>query len=63
MEDIHSTSLRNTLGSSLYAPDYMIGKYNPEMLMEFVRAHYTAQNMALVGVGKCIWNEHFYVNK
>ncbi len=52
MEDIHSAAFRDTLGRSIYAPEYMVGKYNTEMLLEYVQQHYTAENMALVGVGK-----------
>ena len=53
MENLHAGAFRDTLGRSLYAPDYMVGAYNAELLLEYVQQHYTAGNMALVGLGKC----------
>ncbi|XP_072029462.1 cytochrome b-c1 complex subunit 2, mitochondrial-like [Amphiura filiformis] len=51
MDDVHSAAFRETLGRSAYAPEYMIGNHSTDMLLEYVQQHYTAGNMALVGVG------------
>ena len=52
MENLHSAAFRETLGRSLYAADFMVGRIGTEMLMEYVNNMYTGDNMALVGVGK-----------
>ncbi|KAK3586086.1 hypothetical protein CHS0354_033208 [Potamilus streckersoni] len=51
MELVHEAAFRDTLGQSLYAPAFKIGKYNPEQLMSFVHNQYTAGRIAVVGVG------------
>ncbi|XP_077980030.1 cytochrome b-c1 complex subunit 2, mitochondrial-like [Glandiceps talaboti] len=51
IERIHAAAFRNSLGQSLYCPDYNIGKITSAMLTEFVQKKYTAGNMALVGLG------------
>ncbi|XP_033631111.1 cytochrome b-c1 complex subunit 2, mitochondrial-like [Asterias rubens] len=51
LENLHSAAFRDTLGRSLYAPEYMVEKISTEMLMDWVNNMYTAENMALVGVG------------
>ncbi|XP_038068355.1 cytochrome b-c1 complex subunit 2, mitochondrial-like [Patiria miniata] len=51
LENLHAAAFRTTLGRSLYAPEYMVGKIGSEMLLEYVNNMYTAENMALVGVG------------
>ncbi|KAL3876312.1 hypothetical protein ACJMK2_034174 [Sinanodonta woodiana] len=51
MELLHTAAFRDTLGRSLYAPSFKIGKYNPEQLLSFVHNQYTAGRIAIVGLG------------
>jgi len=51
LELLHEVAFRNGLNKSLYAPDFMIGHYSPEMLQEFVSANLTAGRMTVTGVG------------
>ncbi|KAI0216681.1 Cytochrome b-c1 complex subunit 2, mitochondrial [Lamellibrachia satsuma] len=51
IEALHRASFRNTLGNSLYTPDYCIGSYSAEQLAEFVSSNYISGNMSIVGVG------------
>uniref|UniRef100_A0A0B6Z630 Peptidase M16 N-terminal domain-containing protein n=1 Tax=Arion vulgaris TaxID=1028688 RepID=A0A0B6Z630_9EUPU len=51
MELLHAASFRETLGRSLYAPDFMIGKYTPEQLLHYVKTYFSAGRIALCGVG------------
>ncbi|XP_789891.4 cytochrome b-c1 complex subunit 2, mitochondrial [Strongylocentrotus purpuratus] len=51
MEQLHSAAYRDTLGQSIYAPEYMVGKHSTQMLKDFATSRFTADNMALVGVG------------
>ncbi|GFR86388.1 mitochondrial-processing peptidase subunit alpha [Elysia marginata] len=53
VELLHSAAFRDTLGRSLYAPDHMIGKYNPEQIAQYVKTYFSAGRLALVGVGVC----------
>lgn len=50
-ELLHEAAFRTTLGNSVCAPQHMIGKYNPDMLHEFVSNFYTVDRMAVVGLG------------
>ncbi|KAK2179333.1 hypothetical protein NP493_498g02020 [Ridgeia piscesae] len=51
IEALHKAAFRNTLGNSLYSPDFCIGSYSPEQLAAFVSSNYTSGNMSIVGVG------------
>ncbi|GFO38181.1 mitochondrial-processing peptidase subunit alpha [Plakobranchus ocellatus] len=51
VELLHSAAFRNTLGRSLYAPDFMVGKYHSEQVAQYVKTYFSAGRMALVGVG------------
>nr|KAG5713605.1 hypothetical protein BaRGS_024653 [Batillaria attramentaria] len=48
---LHQAAFRDTLGRSLYAPEYMIGKYNSEQLLHYMKTYYSTGRVALVGVG------------
>jgi len=48
---LHAAAFRDTLGRSLYAPQHMLGKYQPEQLLHYMKANYTGGRVALVGVG------------
>lgn len=48
---LHAAAFRDTLGRSLYAPEFMLGKYHPDQLTHFVKSYFSAGRMALVGVG------------
>jgi len=50
-ELLHKAAFKNTLGNSLYAPSRMIGSYTSEQLSDYVNTHFTADRMAVVGVG------------
>ncbi|KAL5019081.1 hypothetical protein ScPMuIL_004803 [Solemya velum] len=50
-ELLHKVAYGDTLGQSLYAPNYAVGGLNPEQLMSYVRQHYTAGRMGLIGLG------------
>ncbi|XP_014789963.1 cytochrome b-c1 complex subunit 2, mitochondrial isoform X2 [Octopus bimaculoides] len=50
-ELLHYAAFRNTLGNSIYASDSMIGKFSSELLHQYVADHYTADRMAVVGIG------------
>ncbi|XP_029433150.1 cytochrome b-c1 complex subunit 2, mitochondrial [Rhinatrema bivittatum] len=51
LENLHAASYRNTLANSLFTPDFMIGKFTPEQLHQFVQDNFTSARMALVGLG------------
>jgi len=51
LELLHNAAFRNGLNKSLYAPDFMVGHYTPELLQEFVSANLTAGRMTVAGVG------------
>lgn len=53
VELLHSAAFRDTLGRSLYAPDFMVGKYTPEQVAQYVKTYFSAGRLALVGVGIC----------
>ena len=48
---LHQAAFRDTLGRSLYAPEYMLGKYTTEQLMHYIKNNYTTGRLALVGIG------------
>ncbi|GAB1608527.1 cytochrome b-c1 complex subunit 2, mitochondrial-like isoform X2 [Argonauta hians] len=50
-ELLHYAAFRNTLGNSVYISDSMIGKISSEMMHKYVSDHFTADRMAVVGVG------------
>lgn len=50
-EDVHAAAYRQTLGRSIYCPEYMIGKYNSKMLSDYWNMYCTVGRMALVGLG------------
>ncbi|XP_046361721.2 cytochrome b-c1 complex subunit 2, mitochondrial-like isoform X2 [Haliotis rufescens] len=50
-ELLHQAAFRNTLGRSVYAPQFMVGKYSPEQLLHYVKNYFTGERMALVGAG------------
>ena len=52
MENLHTAAYRDTLGRSLYTPEFMISKFNPQILNDYVKSRFTAENMALVGIGQ-----------
>jgi len=47
---LHQAAYRDGLGNSLYAPKYMVGKYNPAMMQEFHEKYYTMERSVLVGI-------------
>ncbi|XP_022089418.1 cytochrome b-c1 complex subunit 2, mitochondrial-like [Acanthaster planci] len=51
LENLHAAAFRDTVGRSLYAPEYMVDKIGTEMLLDYVNNMYTAENTALVGIG------------
>lgn len=51
LEAVHQAAYRDTLGRSLYMPEFKIGSFSPDMLKSFVSEHYTSGNLALVGLG------------
>ncbi|XP_071952936.1 cytochrome b-c1 complex subunit 2, mitochondrial-like [Antedon mediterranea] len=51
MEKLHGTAFRGNLGNSLFCPKYMLNEFTPDLLKEFVDTQFTAENMALVGLG------------
>ncbi|RUS73720.1 hypothetical protein EGW08_018526 [Elysia chlorotica] len=53
VELLHSAAFRDTLGRSLYAPDHMLGKYNPAQITQYVKSNFSTGRLALVGVGIC----------
>ncbi|KAK3777520.1 hypothetical protein RRG08_044810 [Elysia crispata] len=53
VELLHCAAFRDTLGRSLYAPDHMVGKYNPAQLGQYVKTFFSTGRLALVGVGIC----------
>ena len=48
---LHKAAFRDTLGRSLYAPEYMVGKYSTEQLLHFMKAYFSTNRLAVVGVG------------
>jgi len=48
---LHKAAFRNTLGNSLYAPEFMIGKYSTEQLLHYMKTYFSTNRLALVGVG------------
>uniref|UniRef100_H3AHX9 Ubiquinol-cytochrome c reductase core protein 2 n=1 Tax=Latimeria chalumnae TaxID=7897 RepID=H3AHX9_LATCH len=51
LENLHAAAFRNSLGNSLFCPDYMIGQITSEQLHSFVQNNFTNGRMALVGLG------------
>ncbi|XP_064626076.1 cytochrome b-c1 complex subunit 2, mitochondrial-like [Lineus longissimus] len=51
IELLHESAFRDTLGRSLYAPEFMVGHYDVDQIADYVNNHYTAGRMALVGIG------------
>ncbi|XP_071504867.1 cytochrome b-c1 complex subunit 2, mitochondrial-like isoform X1 [Diadema antillarum] len=51
MEQLHGAAYRDTLGRSIYAPEYMVDCFTTGMLTDYVKSRFTADNMALVGIG------------
>lgn len=51
MELLHAAAFRETLGRSLYMPDYVPGKFTVDKLGAYVAEHFVAGRLALVGVG------------
>ncbi|XP_068610446.1 cytochrome b-c1 complex subunit 2, mitochondrial [Brachionichthys hirsutus] len=51
VEGLHYAAYKNTLGNSLYCPDYMVGNIHSEHLHQFVQENFTSARMALVGLG------------
>ncbi|ESP04063.1 hypothetical protein LOTGIDRAFT_156673 [Lottia gigantea] len=51
LDSLHLAAYRNTLGRSLYMPDYMIGNFSSEQINEYTYKHYSPDNMAVIGIG------------
>jgi len=51
VENLHKAAYRTGLGNSLYCPGHAVGSHNTDMLRQFVGKHFTADRMAVVGVG------------
>ena len=51
IELLHEAAFRDTLGNSLYCPETNIPHMNISQLTEFMNLHYSAENIALVGIG------------
>lgn len=51
MEALHKAAYRGGLEHSLYCEEHKLGWHSPDMLQAYVSKHYTASNMALVGLG------------
>jgi len=50
-EMLHEAAFRTTLGNSVCAPEHMIGKYSHDMLSEYASNFFTADRIAVVGLG------------
>jgi len=48
---LHTAAFRTTLGRSLYAPEFMLGKYSTEQLLHYMKTYFSTGRVALVGVG------------
>jgi len=48
---LHTAAFRSTLGRSLYAPEFMLGKYSSEQLLHYMKTYFSTGRVALVGVG------------
>lgn len=48
---LHQAAFRDTLGHSLYAPEYNIGKYHPDQLLHYMKTYFSTGRLALVGIG------------
>ncbi|XP_064616899.1 cytochrome b-c1 complex subunit 2, mitochondrial-like [Liolophura sinensis] len=51
IELLHEAAFKRSLGCSLYAPSFMIGKYTSEQLQSYVSQFFTCDRLAVVGVG------------
>lgn len=51
VELLHSAAFRDTLGQSVFMPEFMIGNYTPHQVNSFLQSQFAAGNLALVGVG------------
>ncbi|KAH9513037.1 Cytochrome b-c1 complex subunit 2, mitochondrial [Bulinus truncatus] len=51
IEALHAAAFRNTLGQSLYAPEFQLGKYTPEQVLQYMKTYFSAGRLALIGVG------------
>jgi len=51
VELLHQAAFRDTLGRSLYMPEFMLGKLNHEDLQAYAESRFSAGNMAVVGLG------------
>ncbi|KAH9513038.1 Cytochrome b-c1 complex subunit 2, mitochondrial [Bulinus truncatus] len=51
IEALHAAAFRNTLGQSLYAPEFQLGKYTPEQVLQYIKTYFSAGRLALIGVG------------
>jgi len=50
-EALHQAAFRTNLGNSLYCPQHLTGSFTPELIQGFVERNFTADRMALVGIG------------
>ncbi|XP_059178404.1 cytochrome b-c1 complex subunit 2, mitochondrial-like [Physella acuta] len=50
-EALHAAAFRTTLGRSLYAPEFAVGKFTPDQVTNYVKTFFTSGRLALVGVG------------
>jgi len=51
IELLHQAAFRNTLGRSLYCPDFMVGGFSNLQLQEYCDKNFSSGRLALVGVG------------
>ena len=51
MEALHAAAFRTGLGNSLYMGEHLVGSHSSDMLKAFVDAHYTSNNVAVIGLG------------
>jgi len=51
IELLHSAAFRNSLGRSLYCPDFMVGGFSNLQLQDYCEKNLSSGRLALVGVG------------
>ncbi|XP_013068515.2 cytochrome b-c1 complex subunit 2, mitochondrial-like isoform X1 [Biomphalaria glabrata] len=51
VEALHAAAFRNTLGNSLYSPEFQLGKFTSEQVAQYLKTYFSAGRLALIGVG------------
>jgi len=63
IELLHKAAFSSGLANSLYSPGYMIGRHDHDMMNAFVSQHFTANRIAVVGLGVELPNLLHHVEK